>query len=200
MDRQLMYLGIVSFVFAIALGINYADDNGFQKNSITAVESNLANHLSDHKENLNAKAIESLEKTVTTIESKISGIDRKMAVVEAKTDQPKTISTAPPPKKIEPSQTLNLAVGGNDPGIFKIAFDRGEIVYITGKPDDPISNMKFEIINPASRALFAKTFNTGSDGTFTQAFITDDKTVTGVYTAKFTWALGQTDFIKFSIK
>ena len=190
-------------MFAIALGINFADDNGFQKNSITAVASNLNNHLTEHGETMisqELQLLEDLDADVLTIKTRIADIDKKMAVVEAKTDQPKTISTSPPPAIIQPSKKLSLAVGGNDPGVFKIAFNRGEIVYISGQAENAINNVKYEIISPASRSLFSKTFNTGSDGTFTQAFITDDKTVTGTYTAKFTWALGQTDFVKFSIK
>jgi len=132
-----------------------------------------------------------------TIISKNQDQDNKIAVVEARTTDIKTTQTETPIDT--PSNSLNLQTTSSDPSDFKFKFTRGDIVYITGK-GDPSTHLKFQIIWDDNDEIILETsLNTGTDGTFTKVFITDDKTQTGIYTAKFTWKLNIDDFIKFEI-
>jgi len=150
MEKTTAIIIAALFVIGIGLATNYAGDyNKSQDDKITDEEADWVKDWVTWKLNQEVKhSIDSLNANVTIIKSKFTGYDQKLAVLEAKTEQPTTASTAPPAATVKPSQKLGLAVGGNDPGIFKIAFNRGEIVYITGQAEDAISNLKFEIINP----------------------------------------------------
>jgi len=132
-----------------------------------------------------------------TMISKNQDQDNKIAVVEARTTNIKTTPTDTP--KDQPSDSLKLQTTSADPSDFKFKFVRGDIVYITGK-GTPSTNIRFQIIWDDNNEIILETsLNTGTDGTFTKVFITDDRTQVGVYTAKFTWKLSVDDFIKFEI-
>ena len=194
----ILYFSIT--ILAFAIGMNYAVDFGNKDNRITANESNINNHLAGHDDTKLTDAISELNSSVLALNTKNSEQDGKIAVLEAKTSQPKTTPVAPPKPKEVPSESLHLVLSSSDPSDIKFTFSRGDIVYIKGKSDESINSMVFEIISEGTNQVLSRnTFNTGSDGTFTKVYITDDQTLIGTYTAKFTWSFSQSDFIKFEI-
>ena len=189
----------------ILLGANFAGDyNGSQdldychetKACVDWLNKNYVSEVSYDKDRRADNQTFSV--VISELYVKNADQDNKIAVVEAKSFKPVTAPVSPP--VVTPSASLSLIVRTSDASGFKYEYGRGEIVYISGSSKDPISNIRFQIISDSTnQVLNDNTFNTDSTGRFTKVFITDDKTVIGVYTAKFTWNISETDFIKFKI-
>jgi len=124
--------------------------------------------------------------------STVNDLKTEVAILKALGD----VTTLPQDTQTD-STTFDLVLADAN-GNFGNNFNRGEVVLITGKAEEQRQNSRIVITDPNGQTAKDKSFNTYSDGTFTESFITNDQTQIGEYTITIT-IQGQTDTIKFRV-
>jgi len=124
--------------------------------------------------------------------STVNDLKTEVAILKAQSDIPGLPKT---PRDDVSDFDLELS---NAQGVFKAEFNRGEVVLITGESDESKRNSRIIITDPNGMTVKDKSFNTYSDGTFTESFITDNNTVVGKYTITIT-IKSLTDSITFRV-
>jgi len=116
----------------------------------------------------------------------------EIAVLKAVSDVP---GLPKPPREDSTDFRLELA---NAQGTFTSTFTRGDVLLVTGDSEYVKWNSRIVITDPNGTTVKNKTFNTYSDGTFTESFITDASTLLGQYTLTIT-IRNLTDTITFDV-
>jgi len=124
----------------------------------------------------------------------VGDLKQKVALLEARYDFPAQ------PKDIPTFDTVDFDLKlANAQAVYKSIFNRNEVVLITGQTDFERRGATIIIEYENEEVVKQKTFNTLSDGSFTEAYITNDQTLVGDY--KVTVSIGNKhDSITFEIR
>ena len=137
--------------------------------------------LSDwHKQNYETVADAQANRTAiheehAVLTSTVNDLKTEVAILKASSD----ITTQPQETKTDSSSFDLILADAN--GNFGSNFLRGEVILLTGKTEFEKANSRIVITDPNGQTAKDKTFNTYSDGTFTESFITDSNTPKGEY-------------------
>ena len=140
-----------------------------------------ANYISEGELSINNSTI---NKRFSEIEKEFSSMRLELAKVSAVQSQIKNTPVTNTSSSSCLSSTMKLQISGSDPSDLRTTFDRGEIVYITGKSEDSSGHV-IKIINTnTDQVIEQSSFNTSSNGSFTRAFISDSGDLKGSYTVQ----------------
>jgi len=124
--------------------------------------------------------------------STVDDLKTEVAILKAVSDVPGL------PQEEKPTSISFDLTLSNAQGEFTSTFARGDVLLVQGTADETKSNSRITITDPNGTTVKNKTFNTYSDGSFTESFITNPNTILGEYTLTITIKF-KTDTIKFEV-
>jgi len=141
-----------------------------------------ANYISEGELSINNSTI---NKRFSEIEKEFSSMRLELAKVSAVQEKLKNTSTTSNTSDSScRASTMDLKVSSSDPSDIRVNFDRGEIVYITGKSESSTGHLIKIINNNTDEVIEETSFNTFSDGAITRVFISDGSDLKGRYTVQ----------------